>query len=395
MEERIDAAIQGVEEPGSELTPVRQRYAGYLGWLEQPAVLSLRFEDLILERPAALRPPAGLPGKARRKLETPRPQAVAVLPPRSRRRNRAHFAKASRATGKSISPRPILPYLKKTPAICSSAWAMNQPGLVRRMAPVYPGIETICCNLCGADDTELLFKLPVIPYHQGIFNRDEWDIVRCRRCGLVYENPRSDAQARQYVYSFENEGDRRFVDDWFLDNADLNRATWQQVLKVLAKYKPAGTLLDVGCGAGTFLEEARRTGYWVKGQEVAPYFLRYCQETLGLEMYTGELEVLNLPAGSLDVVTAFDVIEHHPDPRRLLDEFRRLVKPDGVVVISTHDIGNWFARRYGVHWRYLGAIAHLTYFTRQTLSRMLDQAGFKVVYMGGGHTLDTSPVASR
>lgn len=54
MEERINAAIIGVQEPGSELTPVQERYAGYLGWLQQPCVLSLRFEDLILDRPFAL-----------------------------------------------------------------------------------------------------------------------------------------------------------------------------------------------------------------------------------------------------------------------------------------------------------------------------------------------------
>lgn len=54
MEERINAAIRGVEEAGTELTPVRRRYETYLGWLEQPGVLSLRFEDLILNREAAL-----------------------------------------------------------------------------------------------------------------------------------------------------------------------------------------------------------------------------------------------------------------------------------------------------------------------------------------------------
>ena len=54
MEERINAAIRGVAQPGSELTGVRARYEGYLGWLEQPEVLCLRFEDLILDRPAAL-----------------------------------------------------------------------------------------------------------------------------------------------------------------------------------------------------------------------------------------------------------------------------------------------------------------------------------------------------
>jgi hypothetical protein len=54
MEQRIEAAIRGVEEPGSELTPVRKRYEGYLGWLDLPAVLCLRFEDLILNQDAAL-----------------------------------------------------------------------------------------------------------------------------------------------------------------------------------------------------------------------------------------------------------------------------------------------------------------------------------------------------
>jgi len=53
MEERIQAAIRGVQEPGSELTPIRQRYEGYLGWLEQPQVLCLRFEELILEQDTA------------------------------------------------------------------------------------------------------------------------------------------------------------------------------------------------------------------------------------------------------------------------------------------------------------------------------------------------------
>jgi hypothetical protein len=54
IEERLNAAILGVEEPGSKLSPVRAKYEGYLGWLEQPPVLCLRFEELILERQAAL-----------------------------------------------------------------------------------------------------------------------------------------------------------------------------------------------------------------------------------------------------------------------------------------------------------------------------------------------------
>jgi hypothetical protein len=54
MEQRIETAIQGVEEPGSELSPILAKYEGYLGWIEQAAVLCLRFEDLILDRQNAL-----------------------------------------------------------------------------------------------------------------------------------------------------------------------------------------------------------------------------------------------------------------------------------------------------------------------------------------------------
>jgi len=54
MEERINAAIQGVAEEGAVLSSVREKYENYLGWLEVPQVLSLRFEDLILERDRAL-----------------------------------------------------------------------------------------------------------------------------------------------------------------------------------------------------------------------------------------------------------------------------------------------------------------------------------------------------
>jgi hypothetical protein len=79
MEERINAAIQGVDEPGSELTAVRRRYDGYLGWLEQPEVLSLCFEDLILDQQAALERLLGYLEQRGLTLKMPRSKAVAAL----------------------------------------------------------------------------------------------------------------------------------------------------------------------------------------------------------------------------------------------------------------------------------------------------------------------------
>jgi hypothetical protein len=88
MEARINAAIVGVDEPGSELTPVRARYDGYLGWLEQPQVLCLRFEDLILDRDTALERLLDYLEEHGSAVKVPRNQAIetlkqAILPKRS------------------------------------------------------------------------------------------------------------------------------------------------------------------------------------------------------------------------------------------------------------------------------------------------------------------------
>lgn len=250
------------------------------------------------------------------------------------------------------------------------------------------GIEYVNCNLCGRDDAELHFKAPVLPYRKGIYNRDMWDVVRCRNCGLIYVNPRIDDEAREAFYSFQTPGDERFVQDWFLESADLHRPNWQRFVRTMHRLLPNGKLLDIGCGAGTFLIEARNMGYEVAGQEVAPYFIEYCRTEQNLTIYGDFMENLDLVPGSFDCVTNFDVIEHHPDPKRLVSQMYDLLRPGGLAVISTHDIGNFFARRYGVKWRYIRPIGHITYFTRETLSHMMEDCGFHVVQAGGSHTID-------
>lgn len=79
MEERINAAILGVEEPGSELTPIRRRYESYLGWQERPGVLSLRFEDLVEDRQAALNCLLDYLERVGYRPRVERPQAIAAL----------------------------------------------------------------------------------------------------------------------------------------------------------------------------------------------------------------------------------------------------------------------------------------------------------------------------
>ena len=252
------------------------------------------------------------------------------------------------------------------------------------------GIEYVNCNLCGCDDAELLYHAPVVPYRQGIYDRDVWDVTRCRNCHLIYVNPRVDDDAREAFYSFQTPGDNQFVQDWFLESGDLHRPVWRRFAKTMQRFAPSGKLLDIGCGVGDFLIEARKLGYNVYGQEVAPDFITYCRTQQDLTIYGDFMENLNLEPNSFDCVTNFDVIEHHPDPKLLVTQMYELLRPDGLAIISTHDIGNFYARLYGAKWRYIRPIGHITYFTRKTLARMMTECGFRVVHVGGSHTIDDS-----
>jgi len=251
-------------------------------------------------------------------------------------------------------------------------------------------VEYVTCNLCGADNTALLFRAPTPQRYGNAFSRETWNIVRCRQCGLIYVNPRVGVSSLREFYCFENPADQTLVQEWFVDGADLQAPTWRRFLRIIHRYQPTGRLLDVGCGGGGFLVEARNLGYQVTGQDISPYFLDYCRSQHGLTVYGEELEALESMPGGFDCVTAFDVIEHHPDPKQMLTEIRRLLRPGGLAVVSTHDIGNLFARLYGVNWRHIHPVGHITYFTQTTLAKMLSATGFQVIHRGGLHTMDAS-----
>jgi hypothetical protein len=78
------------------------------------------------------------------------------------------------------------------------------------------------------------------------------------------------------------------------------------------------------------------------------------------------------------VVTLWDVIEHTPDPARVIRHARKLVKPRGLLIVNYPDIGSGIARALGRKWPFLSSV-HLYYFTRDTITRLLQQHGFAIV----------------
>jgi SAM-dependent methyltransferase len=175
-----------------------------------------------------------------------------------------------------------------------------------------------------------------------------------------------------------------YYEMWRLDdNHDelwkIKVKTCRAYLDLLSRYIPGAVstprLLDVGCAHGFMLEAARRRGWQASGVEISPAGSIARQR--GFVVYDRPLEDLNIPNGTFDVITAIDVLEHIPDVKRFTAELYRMLKPEGVLLIITPDVGTWVAKFMRNTWPHYKT-EHLFYFTKRSLSLLLRRKGFRV-----------------
>ena len=223
------------------------------------------------------------------------------------------------------------------------------------------------CYLCGSSAVTL---------HAA---SSEYSYIRCQRCGLRRQYPVPDPDSLNVLYHSEYYQDRgldrtldalpRFARELLADRvARLTRAVGK-----------TGSLLDVGCGTGVFLEAARRAGWEVRGTETSEDSIAYARTITPAPIFHGELATLD-DGLTYDAVTFWDVLEHLPDPRAELRLARERLRPGGVVGVSLPSVQGLKARLQGDAWRYYApSMGHISHFTPKTLSLLLAQADFTVL----------------
>jgi len=146
-------------------------------------------------------------------------------------------------------------------------------------------------------------------------------------------------------------------------------------------------LLDVGCATGQFLAEMRRyPGWQVYGVEPNHIAANFARQAFGLDVHPGDLVSAAYADSYFDVVTLWDVLEHLHNPQETLIEIRRILKPDGYLILRTPTLDSWDAQIFGSYWAGLDTPRHLVVFSRHTLTRLLAQTGFRLHHLrtGGG-----------
>ena len=237
--------------------------------------------------------------------------------------------------------------------------------------------ETVRCPCCGGERSR-----PALAC-------DSLRFVRCRGCGVVYQNPRPvfedlrDRYGEEY-FSYELANEAGFFS---LMRMGLRDIRFQE----LEPPRPR-RFLDVGCATGMLIESMKKEGWDVLGVDICRPSAEYGKRHRGVDIIAGTLTEAALPAGSCGVVHFSHLIEHLPDPRAFLAEVRRVLAPGGYAVITTPNVDGFQARLFGSGWR--SAIAdHLVLFSRRTLGRLLEGSGFTVkrTVTWGGLAKGTAP----
>jgi 2-polyprenyl-3-methyl-5-hydroxy-6-metoxy-1,4-benzoquinol methylase len=213
--------------------------------------------------------------------------------------------------------------------------------------------------------------------------KDGHGVFECRSCGLIFRGdlPTPDEllsiYAANYFQRDVSDGADGY-DDYLSDELE-HRLTARRRVEKLAHAVAPGRLLDVGAAAGFFMDEARGRGWEVRGIDVSPDMSAWGREQLGLDLATGLFQSSDYAGDSFDAVTMWDYIEHSIDPAADFSRASEVLRPGGILMLSTGDAASVVARVSGRRWHLLTPRHHNFFFTPATLKRYLAESGFELL----------------
>jgi 2-polyprenyl-3-methyl-5-hydroxy-6-metoxy-1,4-benzoquinol methylase len=252
------------------------------------------------------------------------------------------------------------------------------------------------CSLCGTPGKEI---------HAGLTDQlfgapGVWNLKQCpdAACGLIWLDPMPIEEDIAVAYQrYYTHYDQRVIKNAAIPKAAhkilkdvLSRATGliREQLAIRTSYlgeQTPGKLLEYGCGAGDQLALMRTLGWTVEGVEIDPVACQRARQLHNLTVHEGTLESMGYTENSFDAILMHHVIEHVFDPVALLEECRRIIKPDGHVVVITPNAESWGYKIFRENWRGLEPPRHIHIFSPKTMSKCADLACYKKV------TVTTTP----
>ncbi len=243
-------------------------------------------------------------------------------------------------------------------------------------------MEYVNCNLCGMDNARFLFSKK----DKFGIAEDEFNVVECQGCGLLYINPRPSQEEIGKFYPETYSWKETLEADSFLTQRvrKLEKAYRYHLLRdevskvVELTRRGSGKVLDIGCGTGDRLNAFRSRGFDAQGVEPS-HSAEYAKEFLKLNVVEGDLFSAHFQDNFFDTITLYHVLEHTHSPMKVCQEIHRILKEGGFLVIQVPNKDcfqfKWFEER----WAAFDVPRDLYYFGIHTLRSLLERVGFKIV----------------
>jgi 2-polyprenyl-3-methyl-5-hydroxy-6-metoxy-1,4-benzoquinol methylase len=232
------------------------------------------------------------------------------------------------------------------------------------------------CPACGGPGRDRRYRI------------ESFDLFRCRLCSteyLVQSPDRAPVETTYWDgYKFELYADEVVQSEY--------EARYESIVgEMVDRFGRVESVLDIGCGIGNFVDWAQRRGLRALGSDIDGEAVDTARGR-GLEAYHASELADRVPEGSVDMLTLWDVIEHVHDPRALLEESLRYLRPGGLVVMETPDV-RFMLRPLVIGLRkvvepirwsdMLYYSAHQVYFSARGLSTLMARCGLDVVHEHG------------
>jgi SAM-dependent methyltransferase len=224
------------------------------------------------------------------------------------------------------------------------------------------------CRVCGAP-TEAAGEVT------GRFSGRAFRLRRCRACGFGFvADPWTDYDRIYSDAYYAGEGADPLVDyvyEMAHHGQTIRRYEWQGIRNRVRSLGGGGRWLDFGCGTGGLVTYLRAAGYDAVGFEEGWSVPRLLER--GVPVLSPE--ELAAHAGTFDVVTAIEVIEHVPDPVSALERMAAALRPGGVLFLTTGNAAPYRERL--AEWRYVIPEIHVSFFEPRTLRAAMERAGLR------------------
>ena len=231
------------------------------------------------------------------------------------------------------------------------------------------------CLIC--DSENLKEKLALKDY---FLTQKDFRVIKCQDCGFLFTDPKPKEDELGLFYKSENyisHNASKFSFYNVVYKAVRNFALASK-LRLISKYKSSGKILDIGCGTGEFLNQARKKAFKVSGIEPNKSAREFAIENYNLEI-KNENYLSEIDDYSIDVISMWHVLEHVYNLDERLNSIERILKKDGVLIIAVPNPKSYDAEFYEQFWAAWDVPRHLYHFTQSALSKLIEKFNFEIV----------------